>query len=234
MKKLLVIVFVLFFMASIGGFAQERPEAPGVGETTEEEEGKEAEEKTKKEKPKKEKVPLEVDIGNMLIIKGGVNYRLTELPYGSIGFGFEFPLGNALLFGTGITMVRTKVLSDASYTNATSVEGGEINYLDVMFSLRTFIRKNWWFSGGFIYEAFLNGYYIDNDGTNTLHVALSKTDEPNNLGLHLATGLYSMVRENVYVLPGVSLRWNLPTTGAFSFAISDIALGIDFGIGIRM
>jgi len=171
---------------------------------------------------------------NMLIINGGIHYKLGDLPYGSIGFSFNFPLGKNIAVGPGIKLVQTRVTSGANYTGATSVEGGEINYIDVDFTLKYFIRRNLWFSFCFVYEVFSNGYYVDNDGTNTLFVSLTNTEEPNNLAFQISTGLYSAVKENVYVIPSFAVRYNLPTESGYSFSSSDISFSINLGIGFRM
>ncbi|MFW6138408.1 MAG: hypothetical protein ACOC7U_04460 [Spirochaetota bacterium] len=205
-RILLVAVLMLF---GVGGslYAQEQPEQPG-------QEG--------------------ADIGNMVIVYGGLNYMLNDLPYASIGFGFDFPLSSNILFSPGIRMLNTRISEGADYTGATSVEGGEINYIDINFDLKFFLQQSWWFSVGFIYESFRDGYYIDNDGANILHVALNSTDESNKLGFRTSTGIYSSIRENIYVIPGIALRYSLPTSSDYSFSASDIVFIIDFGLGFKM
>jgi len=183
---------------------------------------------------KKEEKSSEFIPANILIINGGIHYKLGDLPYGSIGFGFEFPLGRNIAVGPGIRLVQTRVTSGSDYTGATSVEGGEINYIDIDFTLKHFLSRNLWISGSFIYEVFGNGYYVDNDGTNNLFVSLTNTEEPNNLAFQFSTGLYSSVKENVYVIPSFSVRYNLPIESGYSFSSSDINFSINLGIGFRM
>lgn len=180
------------------------------------------------------RTPPKVDIGNMMIVYGGVNYSVAAVPYGSVGFGFDFQIGDNMVFSPTVKMLRTHVAAGTEYSGAASVEGGEINYLDIDLSLKYFIQKKWWVSGGFVYEAFLNGYYIDNTGTATLFTSLSQTDEANKLGLKCATGLYAPIAQGVYMIPSGSLRINLPNSTDYGFSSSDIIFGIDFGIGIKM
>jgi len=170
----------------------------------------------------------------MLIMYGGVNYSVAAAPYGSVGFGFDFQLNDNMLFSPAVRTIRTQVAAGTGYSGATSVEGGEISYIDIDLALKYFIQKSWWVSAGFVYEAFLHGYYIDNDGTNTLFVSLSTTDELNNLGLRFATGLYAPIIDRVYIIPSGSMRITLPNSSSYGFSSSDIVFGIDFGIGIRL
>ena len=184
--------------------------------------------------PEEKWEPPVVDIGNMIIIYGGVNYILSAVPYGAVGFGFDFQIGNNVVFSPTIKMIQTHVAAGTDYSGATSVEGGEINYLDVNLSLKYFIREKLWVSGGFVYGVFRNGYYIDNTGTATLFTSLSQTDEANKLGLKFATGLYAPITEGVYMIPSGSVRINLPNSSNYNFTSSDIIFGIDFGIGIKI
>ena len=209
MKRLIIVVLVLFLVPIGTLLAQE-------------------EESVEKWEP-----PV-VDIGNMMIIYGSVNYSLSAVPYGAVGFGFDFQIGDNMVFSPTVKMIQNHVAAGTGYSGATSVEGGEINYLDINLSLKYFIQGKWWVSGGFVYGVFLNGYYIDNTGTATLFTSLSQTDEANKLGLKFATGLYAPIAEGVYMIPSGSVRINLPNSTDYSFSSSDIIFGIDFGIGVKM
>ncbi len=212
MKKSFIIMLILFFSVSVCLFAQE----------------------PQKEEPKKKWEPPTVNIGNVVIIYGGVNYGIAASPFGSVGFGFDFQIGENMVFSPSIKMINRQVSAGTSYSGATSVTGGEINYLDIGLSLKYFVQESWWISAGFIYEAFLNGYYIDDAAAGTLFSALDSTDELNNLGLNISTGLYAPIGNGIYMIPSGSFRFNLPNSSSYTFAISNFIFSIDFGIGIKI
>ncbi len=214
MRKLFIITLAVVLLTSVNVFAQAKAK--------------------KGEKERAARKSVVVDLGNMLIIGGGVNYRFSDLPYGSMGFGFDFQLGDNVLFSPTIETVQMRVTPGSGYSGATDVEGGEINYIDIGLAIKYFIKESVWVSGGFIYEAFSSGYYSDNIVTSTLFVALDNADESNKLGFQVSTGLYARVKDNVYVIPDFSIRYNLPTESGYSFSSSDIHFGIGFGLGIRL
>jgi hypothetical protein len=94
------------------------------------------------------------------------------------------------------------------------------------------MTKSIWMGMGFTYEFFVDGYYIDDTGSD-IHTAIEKTDEKNKLAIKLATGLYSFIGSNTIITPGLSVRYNLPTE-SFTFDTSDILIGVNLSIGTKM
>ena len=226
MRKFFILIVILVFSMATSTFAQETPEGEEGTEEGTEEVAEEALVPSTEE-------DLEVGMGNILFINAGLNYKVLGLPYYSLGVGFDFKLADGIMLAASLSMSKESISAGTTYPGATTVLGGELNYVDIGLAIRFFLSEAVWFSTGFVYQIFSNGFYIDQAAT-LLHTVLDNTDVTDKLIIQLGLGIYAPVATSVYIIPGFNVKYSLPTTSSFTFAASDIVVSLNIGLGIQL
>lgn len=221
MKKSVLFLSVMFFSA-----LNSAVEDPRKTITVEEAAGKSGSEFSETNDSKFAKT------GNLFQVNWGMIYRIDRLPAYSIGMGMTFPLSKRLFINSGISLLNAKVSSDEEFEGSTEVISGSITYSNVEINFNYLVTPTFWIGAGAVYESMIDGYYVDRIGTNNIHSDLSRDEEQSRLSGKLSFGLLSPIGKEVFAIPSVNFRYNIPMD--HKFEKKNIYIGVNFGLGIRL
>ena len=171
-------------------------------------------------------------MGNIFIINCGLIYRIDSLPAFTGGAAMQFSLTKRIACQAGISLITGKIGTKQKYDGATDVVDGDVTYGNFALSTKIFLSQIFWCGIGVMYETMIDGYYVDDDGTNKLHVDLKKEDDPAKIAAELSFGLLSSVGSESYAMPSIALRYNFPSD--YKRKKKNIYVGINFGIALSL
>jgi hypothetical protein len=167
-------------------------------------------------------------MGNNLTLQTGVTYSVLGLPSTNVEVGYDMQVNPTLLLSVNLGTLTRQNKNTAF--NGTTATGGESNFILAGLQLKK-LFGSFYVGGGFDYRTFTNGYFSTSPSA---YQSLAKSDVSDALDANICLGYYAKIANNLYLTPGLTVGYSLPTSTSFTFAASDISIGVNVGIAFNM